>query len=136
MCIIQRTLLCSPVSAVRIHLNRNFSDIPTLSERYILLTQNVIFLLRRSDIIFANNCPKGNITRLQPNITAQLFHSFRKERISLKKAPLSRCFFLVGAGGFTLRVKFVRYANRRILCPSRLRQGEPTRDGQCGSNPP
>ena len=47
-----------------------------------------------------------------------------------------RIFVLVGAGGFTLRVKFVRYANRRILCPSRLRQGEPTRDGQRGSNPP
>ena len=32
-----------------------------------------------------------------------------------------RIFFLVGAGGFTLRVKFVRYANRRIVCPSCLR---------------
>ena len=53
-----------------------------------------------------------------------------------KRTKLSLSSFLVGAGGFTLRVKFVRYANRRILCPSRLRQGEPTRDGQRGSNPP
>ena len=39
---------------------------------------------------------------------------------------------MVGAGGFTLRVKFVRYANRRILCLSCLRQGEPTRDRLMG----
>ena len=51
------------------------------------------------------------------------------------KNPSQKTWIFGGAGGFTLRVKFVRYANRRILCPSRLRQGEPTRDGQRGSNP-
>ena len=40
-------------SVVRIHIDGDFSDIPTSSEWYILPTQNVIFLLCRSDIIFA-----------------------------------------------------------------------------------
>ena len=31
--------------------------------------------------------------------------------------------------------EFVCFANRRILCPSHLRQGEPMRDGLWGSNP-
>ena len=54
----------------------------------------------------------------------------KREKLREQKEKAAIATFLFGPPkGIRAPHEFVRYANRRILYPSRLRQGEPTRDG-------
>ena len=77
-----------------------FSDIPHFVRHDIFAFAKVILRLCRSDILFAINTRKANITRLKA-----VYHCVAIElavrRIELKKAlAIASAFFLVGAGGF------------------------------------
>ena len=74
-----------------------FSDIPHFVRRDIFAFVKVILRLRRSDILFAINIRKANITRLKA-----VYHCVAIElavrRIELKKAlAIASAFFLVEA---------------------------------------
>ena len=92
-----------------------FYDIPHSVRRDIFAFAKVILRLCRSDILFAINTRKANITRLKA-----VYHCVAIElavrRIELKKAlAIASAFFLVGAGGPELRSAFVCSANLRFI---------------------
>ena len=74
-----------------------FSDIPHFVRRDIFTFAKVILRLRRSDILFANNTRKANITRLKA-----VYHCVAIElavrRIELKKALAIASAFFGGSG--------------------------------------
>ena len=81
----------------------------------------MIYLLRKHDIISVPSYAEGIYHRSQSYIISKIYHPFREERISLKKALLRKCFFLAEKEGFFAnsvacrgalpRSRFLRFAN-------------------------
>ena len=77
-----------------------FYDMPHFIRRDIFAFAKVILRLRHSDILFAINTRRANITRLKAVYHCEAIE-LAVRRIELKKAlAIASAFFLVGAGGF------------------------------------
>ena len=64
----------------------------------------MIYLLRKHDIISVPSYAEGIYHRSQSDIISKIYHPFREERISLKKALLRKCFFLAEKEGLDFAV--------------------------------